>query len=154
MGAVAAFFLDPERGRSRRARTRDQAAGLIRSTGRRLVRATSYARASAAGAGARVARPRRTDVWFDDPTLAHKVETELFRDPTIPKASINVNAEHGTVVLRGAVDTQDEIERIMVGTMAIDGVRAVRSLLRLRADVRGAIDELKNERPEAVLTAR
>jgi hypothetical protein len=63
-------------------------------------------------------------------TLAHKVETELFRDPTVPKGRMNVNAENGTVVLRGVANSRDQIERIILATMAIDGVRGVQSLLR------------------------
>jgi len=136
VGAVAGFLLDPDRGRSRRAEAIDRLAGVARRTGRNAGRGSRYVRGMAAGMVARVNRPNaRPEEWIDDPTLAHKVESELFRDPTVPKGSININAEHGTVVLRGAVETQDDIERIMVATMAIDGVRAVRSLLRLQSDV-------------------
>jgi len=67
----------------------------------------------------------------DDATLAHKVETELFRDRTIPKGRMNINAEHGTVILRGVADSQDQIERMMLVTLAIRGVRGVQSLLRV-----------------------
>jgi osmotically-inducible protein OsmY len=67
---------------------------------------------------------------MNDETLADKVESELFRDPTIPKGSLNVNAEHGTVVLRGTAKSRNQIERIMVATIAIDGVQTVRSLMQ------------------------
>jgi hypothetical protein len=135
LGVAVGYFLDPDRGRSRRAVTADRVAGLTRRAGRRIGRGVRYVRSTAAGMNERLLRSGSTsEEWVNDETLAHKVESELFRDQTIPKGSINVNAEHGTVVLRGAVESQDQIEQIMVTTMAIDGVRAVRSLLRLRSD--------------------
>ena len=39
----------------------------------------------------------------DDVTLARQVESELFRDPEVPKGQINVNAENGKIYLRGEV---------------------------------------------------
>ena len=135
LGAVIAYLLDPDRGRGRRNQTADRIAGLIRRAGRRAGRGYRYLRGTAAGIGERLAnRPEARDTWMNDETLAHKVESELFRDPEIPKGSMNVNAEHGTVILRGTVASQDQIERIMVATMAIDGVQAVRSLMRTPAD--------------------
>jgi hypothetical protein len=53
-----------------------------------------------------------------------------FRDPAIPKGRMNIKAENGVVMLRRVADSRDQIERIMAATVAIDGVRPVRSLLR------------------------
>jgi hypothetical protein len=155
LGAVLGYFLDPDRGRSRRAVTADRVAGLARRAGRRIDRGFRYVRSTAAGMNERVQRSGSTsEEWINDETLAHKVESELFRDQTIPKGSINVNAEHGTVVLRGVVETQDQIEQIMVTTMAIEGVRAVRSLLRLRSDTETAPIEQPAERVEVASGSR
>jgi len=66
----------------------------------------------------------------NDATLAHKVESEVFRDPTLPKGRMNINAENGVVVLRGVADSRDQIERITASTLAVDGVREVQSRLR------------------------
>jgi osmotically-inducible protein OsmY len=155
LGAVAAYFFDPDRGRGRRAETADRMLGAARHTGRRLARGYRYVRGTAAGMTERVLRSRSAgDEWMNDETLAHKVESELFRDPSIPKGSININAEHGAVILRGVVDTQDEIEQIMVATMAIGGVRAVRSLLRLRSDVEARPFDQPPERIEIAAPSR
>jgi hypothetical protein len=155
LGAVATYFFDPDRGRGRRAETADRLLGAARQTGRRLGRGYRYARGTAAGMTERVLRSgSQADKWMNDETLAHKVESELFRDPSIPKGSINVNAEHGAVILRGVVDTQDQIEQIMVATMAIGGVRAVRSLLRLRSDVEAHPFDQPEERIEIAATGR
>lgn len=130
MGAILEYFLDPDRGRSRRAEAGDRFAGFARRVARRLGRTGRYGRATAAGLVHRYAHRHPADAVADDATLAHKVETELFRDRRVPKGRMNVNAEKGTVILRGVVDSRDQIERILAVTMSIDGVRAVKSLLR------------------------
>jgi hypothetical protein len=146
LGVLAGYFLDPDRGRGRRAETADRAAGVMRRAGRRVGRGVRYLQATAAGTNERLRRSgSRPEEWINDETLAHKVESELFRDPSIPKGSINLNAEHGTVVLRGVVESQDRIEQIMVTTMAIEGVRAVRSLLRLRPSPKVTPDEVARD---------
>ena len=40
---------------------------------------------------------------LNDPALARKVESEVFRDQDIPKGNISVNVEYGVVYLRGEV---------------------------------------------------
>jgi hypothetical protein len=40
----------------------------------------------------------------DDITLAHKVESVVFRDPRFPKGKISINAEQGEVFLRGQIE--------------------------------------------------
>lgn len=155
LGALAAYFLDPDRGRSRRAETADRIAGLARRAGRRAGRGYRYARSTAAGLGERmVSRATSDGTWMNDETLAHKVESELFRDSTIPKGSINVNAEHGTVILRGLADSQDQIEKIMVAVMAIDGVKVVRSLLRTASQPVTSAFERKRELTPTTATSK
>lgn len=146
LGAAAAYFLDPDRGRSRRAETADRMAGIVRRLGRRAGRGYRYVRGTVGGLGERLtAGSSAGETWLNDETLAHKVESELFRDPSIPKGSMNINAEHGTVILRGVVDSQDQIEKIMLETMAIDGVKVVRSLLRTPAQPTPTAFERKRE---------
>jgi osmotically-inducible protein OsmY len=59
------------------------------------------------------------------------VETELFRDPSIPKGDININVERGIVVLRGQVDTAGQREELIRKAKSIAGVLRVDSLLHL-----------------------
>jgi hyperosmotically inducible periplasmic protein len=128
-GAAAAYFLDPDRGRSRRAVTRDRLAGMGRRVGWQLARRARWSRGPIVGLGAQLAN-RESMEPINDQTLAHKVESELFRDPTVPKGQINVNAENGTVILRGIASSRDQIERLLATTASIDGVNVARSLLR------------------------
>ena len=75
--------------------------------------------------------PLRTQPTLDvdDVTLARKVETEIFRDDSVPKGQINVNAEYGRVVLRGEVESEEMIRDLVERTRRIEGVRDVESKL-------------------------
>ena len=50
------------------------------------------------GAGREAAEER-----LNDPALARKVESEIFRGEEIPKGEISVNAEYGVIYLRGQI---------------------------------------------------
>ena len=66
---------------------------------------------------------------YDDVTLAHKVETELFRPADVPKGSISVNVNDGVVELRGELPDQKQIDELGDNAKKIDGVKDVRNLL-------------------------
>ena len=130
LGAVAAYFFDPDRGRGRRAQARDQFAGLLRRAGDGAERRARWSRGPLVGIGARMAGRFAPTEPMNDATLAAKVESELFRDPGVPKGRINVNAENGTVILRGVAESRDQIEKLLATTASIHGVSVARSLLR------------------------
>ena len=66
---------------------------------------------------------------YDDATLKDKVESELFRDEQEVKGAINVNAQQGTVQLRGELPSRDLIDALVDRTRRIHGVRDVENLL-------------------------
>jgi osmotically-inducible protein OsmY len=68
---------------------------------------------------------------LDEVTLAHKVESELYRRARVPKGQISINAEDGVVFLRGVIDRQEDIERIGAAARQIAGVREVENLIHL-----------------------
>jgi hypothetical protein len=132
IGWVAAYFLDPRLGHGRRALARD----WLLSRGRRLLRrggrAQRYATAMAYGkTQAFLHRREAPKPPPDDVTLAHKVETIIFRDHDVPKGQINVNAEDGVVTLRGEVPDQEMLDSLVARTREVVGVRRVESLLHL-----------------------
>jgi osmotically-inducible protein OsmY len=135
-GAIVAFLTDPTRGRARRARLLDQSAAALRRTGRRAERAVRGAGASASGAMAAISHARGPSGTgaIDDVTLSARAETELFRDPSVPKGSINVNAERGTLVLRGEVPTAELRDRLGAEAERINGVWSVQNLLRVEGE--------------------
>lgn len=65
----------------------------------------------------------------NDQELAHKVESELFRNPSIPKGQININAEEGVVYLRGTIESEEQSQQIGAQASGIDGVVGVKNLL-------------------------
>ena len=135
-GAIAAFLADPDRGRARRARLLDQGAAVVRRTGRHAGRAVHGVAATASGAlkAASHARASSSTGATDDVTLAARATTELFRDPAVPKGSINVNVERGTIVLRGEVPTAEMRDRLGDEAERIDGAWSVHNLLRVEGE--------------------
>lgn len=128
-GALAAFVLDPERGRARRARLADQAAALAHRASGELGRVGRYGGSLAAGKLQAVRNRGGAETMPNDATLANKVESELFSDPKIPKGQMNINVEQGTVVLRGELASQDEIEQVEARVRRVPGVWEVRNLM-------------------------
>jgi osmotically-inducible protein OsmY len=132
LGWIAAYFLDPRVGRRRRSSARD----WTLSRARRLLRRADRARRHAASTvyGKRQAYLHRSELPKDQPddaTLAHKVESIIFRDHTVPKGQISVNAEEGVVWLRGEVPEQTMIDALIGRAREVQGVVRVESLLHL-----------------------
>ena len=130
-GALVAFLTDPQRGKARRAQLLDQGAATVRSAGREAERAIRAATSLAEGkiealteGGSRVAPT-------DDVTLRDRAETELFRDDSVPKGTINLSVERGILVLRGEVPDAEMRERLARQAEGIDGVWSVKNMLHL-----------------------
>jgi osmotically-inducible protein OsmY len=68
---------------------------------------------------------------LNDPALARKVESEVFRDEALPKGSVSVNAEYGVIYFRGEVPSQEAMEELTKRARNVDGVRAVENLTHL-----------------------
>jgi osmotically-inducible protein OsmY len=73
--------------------------------------------------------------FLDDVTLTSKVETQLFRDSSVPKGAININVERGIVVLRGEVPDEEMRDRLATEAGSIGGVWSVHNLLHLPGEV-------------------
>ena len=55
----------------------------------------------------------------------------MFRDPSLPKGQVSINAENGKIFLRGEVDEPDTIVRIERAARDVEGVETVENLLHL-----------------------
>jgi osmotically-inducible protein OsmY len=130
-GAVGALLLEPRLGHARRAqlaaRTRRRRRELLHAGRTRVLRSVGRAR----GVKHKLL-PGEPEV-LDDVGLAHRVETVLFRDTSVPKGSISINAENGRVFLRGAVTSLEQIEHAAEVTQHIPGVEEVVNLLHLES---------------------
>src|SRR5215211_1697751 len=110
-GAALLYILDPDRGRRRRAMTRDRLVATFRRSGRRAGRLRRRVGAEAYGVRQKMTHLRPEDTSTpDDVTLTRRVESEVFRDLDLPKGQINLNAEDGVIVLRGQVERPEQIE--------------------------------------------
>jgi osmotically-inducible protein OsmY len=126
-GAALAYFFDPDNGLRRRKETADRLAALGRRHGKQAIKGTvAHTHALKQKATHRREEPKPQ---ADDVTLARKVETEIFREPDVPKGKINVNAENGKIVLRGEVDSPELIDDLVSKARGVQGVQEVESLL-------------------------
>jgi osmotically-inducible protein OsmY len=132
LGAALTYFFDPDQGRRRRAMARDRIAAFFRQGARRGER---IGRAASSQAGGMVQKAKHVQEepkpQPDDVTLARKVETEIFRSEEVPKGQINVNAENGTIVLRGEVGQPEMIKDLEQRARSVQGVQDVENLLHL-----------------------
>jgi osmotically-inducible protein OsmY len=129
LGALIAYFFDPQNGRSRRAEARQRVPAMFRRTTAKAGQAGQAASSQATAMKAKATHRKEAEKpQPDDVTLARKVETEIFRDADVPKGKINVNAENGKVVLRGEVEPS-LIEDLEKRTKKVQGVREVENLL-------------------------
>ena len=127
-GIVLEFFLDPHSGRRRRKLVRDRTRSALRRRKRVMERRAHYEAGKVVGLAHAVTH-RDHGADLDDVGLVRKVESELFRDRTIPKGQISINADRGIVVLRGQLDDPKQIERIEHTVRKVGGVREVENLL-------------------------
>jgi hypothetical protein len=130
-GAATLYLFDPDRGRRRRNTLRDRGSAAVRRAGRETARGTRMVGSFVGGKVAAIKHGGENDLMPNDAALAKKVESELFRDASIPKGAINVNAEQGMIVLRGEVGDAEQREQIEVAARRIPGVWEVRNLLHL-----------------------
>ena len=131
LGAAAAFLFDPDRGRARRARLRDQSAAMLRRGVRLAERQRRLLTSRATGSLAAARASRAPGEPANDATLKDRVESELLRDPQVPKGMINGNAEQGIVVLRGEVPDETIRAGLEERAAQVRGVWYVENLLHL-----------------------
>jgi|GEM_PF-3395401 len=116
----------------RRRRQRAAAAAAARRR-RRLIAGVAGLFAALLGAFAATRGRRHVDDLmarqYDDVTLAHKVQAEIFRDRSTPKRSISVNAAYGVVYLRGEVPDPRLGRELAEAAEQVEGVEKVENLL-------------------------
>jgi osmotically-inducible protein OsmY len=128
-GAALAFFLDPVSGKRRRHLVRDKVASAFRGVRNRAARRRRYMQGQAEGAAEEARRAGTIQVPENDRVLVDKVESEAIGYSGVPSGRVNVNAESGVVILRGQVDSPDDVVRLEKLVREVDGVRGVENLL-------------------------
>jgi hypothetical protein len=130
-GAVAVYFLDPQHGRARRAQFLDWSrARLHRGLGA-LNQLGARTGASAGAFPQRMVSLRSGSRPVDDLTLRDRVESEVFRNPELPKGQINVDVSSAVVTIRGQVDNAFQIAAVEKAVLKVPGVSGVENLLHV-----------------------
>ena len=124
LGAGLAYFLDPDRGRRRRAVTKDKATAAFRRRRRDMARQARYVSGQAAGVGHKLAGGDGA-VPEDDRTLEAKIRSEVLGKAPWQGCSINVQVTDGVVDLRGELQTPAEINRLERELSKFPGVARV-----------------------------
>lgn len=139
LGAAAAFLLDPNRGRARRAQLLDQGAAAVRK-GQRTIEGVAQKLGSEANARISALKAERSlsTAPVDDVTLNDRVRSIVFRESGVAKDGLSINVERGIVVLRGEVPDDDARHELIAAVEKIDGVWSVRDLLHLPGQVASA----------------
>ena len=128
-GVALEFFLDPRSGTRRRHLVRDRTKAVLRRRARRVERQAHYEAGKVVGLAHTITHRQQSPPEIDDVGLVRKVESELFRDRTLPKGQISINADRGIVVLRGQIEDVQQIERIEREVRKVAGVHDVENLL-------------------------
>ncbi len=87
---------------------------------------------------------------IDDTVITARVKSALLADPDIKSFDLKVETRKGEVQLSGFVDNQAQIERALVATRVVEGVRKVDNSISLkagRASVGNVVDD-------GIITAR
>lgn len=73
-----------------------------------------------------------TGEYIDDASLTAKVKTALIEDKDVKALDVNVETFRGTVQLSGFADSQAQIDRAVVVTKGVKGVKEVKNSLRVK----------------------
>jgi hypothetical protein len=146
VGALLMFYLDPSRGRRRRALVRDKvvrasnsAAGFVGDTRRDLGNRLR-------GLQARARRLRQTEL-VDDAVLTDRVRSVIGRHTTHAR-NITASVSDGEVTLTGLVSSA-EAKRVARAVRSVPGVRAVANLI----DTDAALNSSRMTVPMMLLVA-
>lgn len=129
-GAGLMYLFDPNRGRKRRHMLRDRTRSAWHHGSTRLRHLSRALGANVYGYSQRATHLRPAPgPEANDATLVQRVQSEIYRDPHVPKGHININSEYSVVVVRGQVESPDQIKRIVRLIRRVPGVRDVVNLM-------------------------
>ena len=126
VGAVAAYLLDPNNGKARRARAKDQVAAAARSLKEQASARARYQRNVVEGWVHETQSAMRPSREFDDDILVQKVKSEVLGNWTAngnPQVDVEVSA--GTVTLVTDLSEQEAQEELVRRVRHVEGVQDV-----------------------------
>jgi osmotically-inducible protein OsmY len=122
--AAAMYLLDPDRGRSRRAKLTDQASALARKAEENARAQVEHQKGVVQGLAHDLTEPFRPETEFDDETLRQKVKSEALGRWDGPKKDVEIDVDKGVVTLTGKVDAEnmDELIRLVNGVPGVASI--------------------------------
>ena len=78
------------------------------------------------------AKKESTGEYVDDTAITAKVKKDIFDEPTLKSAEINVETFKGRVQLSGFVSTRANIDRAVQVAQAVPGVTSVANDMRVK----------------------
>jgi uncharacterized membrane protein len=132
IGAGLMYFLDPGRGRRRRALVRDKAASFWSRSGDAVDTTARNLRDRMVGVGAEVRSMFEDGEHVPDQRLVERVRSKMGRVCSHPRA-IDVTASDGHITLSGPV-LQDEVSRLIAAVGGIQGVKGVDNRLEVHQE--------------------
>ena len=81
---------------------------------------------------ASTAKHEGTGEYVDDTVITTKVKAEIFNEPTLKSAEINVETFKGVVQLSGFVSSNASIDKAVSITRSVKGVVSVKNDMRLK----------------------
>ena len=81
---------------------------------------------------ASTAKHEGTGEYIDDTVITTKVKAEIFEEPGLKSAEINVETFKGVVQLSGFVSSQANINRAVEVARAVKGVKSVKNDMRVK----------------------
>jgi osmotically-inducible protein OsmY len=124
VGAALAYLLDPDRGRSRRARLADQAAARSRDIAESAKQSFEYQKGVARGVAHEISEQFGPERTYDDETLRQKVRSEVLGHLD-GSHHVEVDITNGMVVVTGSVDDQESHDRVLHLIGQVDGVTLI-----------------------------
>ena len=126
IGAAAMYYLDPQHGRGRRARARDQWAARVRRARRQADRERRY-QAGIAEGQRHGAGPERAPA--DDRALADRIRSELGSE--FPHDTVSLTVVDGVAELRGELPSGAAIDRLAMRVAEVADVAGVLDFVHL-----------------------
>lgn len=132
VGAIAVYFFDPQHGRARRAQFVGWSGARLRRGWHAVNQMGLQTRSNAAALPQRMVSLRSGSGPVDDLTLRDRVESEVLRNPDLPKGQINFDVESAVVTIRGQVENAFQIASVEKAVLKVRGVTGVENLLHVQ----------------------
>jgi hyperosmotically inducible protein len=83
---------------------------------------------------AMVEKAEKAGEYMDDSAITAKIKADILRDPLLKVSQISVTTSNGVVNLTGAVDSQQDIDRVMEIAQSVKDVKSVENGLVVKGE--------------------